>query len=178
MTGSLAGLEVVAFRPEFRDEVVELIVSIQRGEFDLPITAEQQPDLGDIPGFYQVRGGNFWVALRDGRVVGTISLLDIGNAQGALRKMFVHRRFRGARTGTAARLLDALLAWCAARGVGEIFLGTTPHFHAAHRFYEKNGFREIPRSALPPAFPIMEVDTRFYRRALDRARLSSPPTER
>ena len=159
--------EIVPFRPGLGGAVVELIVSIQRDEFGLDIGAEQQPDLSDIPGFYQKGNGNFWVAVAEGRVVGTISLLDIGNGQAALRKMFVHRDFRGAEAGTAKRLLDTLLDWARARAIREIFLGTTEKFLAAHRFYEKNGFSETPRSQLPPAFPIMTVDTRFFRRRID-----------
>lgn len=157
-------LEVVPFRGEHASQVMELILAIQRGEFGMAITAAQQPDLARIPDFYQVRDGNFWVALAGARVVGTIALLDIGSGQAALRKMFVQREFRGSRHGTAQRLLDTLLGWCAQRSVREVFLGTTPHFHAAHRFYEKNGFDEIAKAALPAAFPIMEVDTKFYRR--------------
>jgi len=148
---------------------MDLILEIQRNEFGIQITADQQPDLRQIPTFYQVRNGNFWVALSGPEVVGTISLLDIGSAQGALRKMFVHRRFRGSQTGTGKRLLDTLIAWCTARSIRDIFLGTTPHFLAAHRFYEKNGFHEIAKSTLPASFPIMEVDTRFYRRRVGAA---------
>jgi N-acetylglutamate synthase-like GNAT family acetyltransferase len=144
-------------------------VGIQRNEFGIEITAAEQPDLHDIPAFYQVRSGNFWVAVADGRVVGTISLLDIGNHQGALRKMFVHPEFRGPRYGTATRLLDALLDWTRHKEVREIFLGTTAKFLAAHRFYAKHGFSEITPSALPPAFPIMRVDTRFFHRRIETA---------
>jgi N-acetylglutamate synthase-like GNAT family acetyltransferase len=123
-----------------------------------------------------VRCGNFWIARVGERVVGTISLLDIGNRQGALRKMFVHRDFRGPEHGTAKRLLDVLLAWADAKEVREIFLGTTEKFLAAHRFYAKHGFLELERSALPPAFPIMAVDTRFFgRRAA--ARVDRPRRE-
>jgi len=160
-------LEVVPFRPELANEVVALIVAIQRDEFAIEITAEQQPDLRDIPAFYQVRSGNFWVALAGGRVVGTISLLDIGNRQGALRKLFVQRDFRGREAGTAQRLLEVLLTWAREREIREIFLGTTAKFLAAHRFYEKNGFIEIATSALPPAFPIMPVDVKFYQRRIE-----------
>jgi GNAT superfamily N-acetyltransferase len=160
-------VEVIPFQPGFQDDVVELISGIQRGEFAIEITADQQPDLRDIPGFYQVRGGNFWVASVDRRIVGTIALLDIGNRQAALRKMFVLRDFRGPAFGTAKRLLDALLGWAGEREIREIFLGTTAKFHAAHRFYEKSSFTEIPRSALPPAFPIMTVDVKFYQRRLE-----------
>ena len=156
-------VEVIPFRPGFTSGVVELIVGIQRDEFAIDITAEQQPDLRDIPGFYQVGSGNFWVASADGRIVGTIALLDIGSQQAALRKLFVHRDFRGPALGTAQRLLGTLLGWARDREIREIFLGTTAKFLAAQRFYEKNAFSEILRSALPPAFPIMTVDVKFYR---------------
>jgi RimJ/RimL family protein N-acetyltransferase len=66
----------------------------------------------------------------------------------------------------AAALLQTLLDWGRARGLERVFLGTTASFLAAHRFYEKNGFREIARDALPPGFPVMEVDTKFYERPL------------
>jgi RimJ/RimL family protein N-acetyltransferase len=42
-------------------------------------------------------------------------------------------------------------------------LGTTDAFKAAHRFYEKNGFTEIPEHELPAMFPRMKQDTKFYR---------------
>jgi len=160
-------LEVVPFRPEFASQALDLILEIQRNEFGIPITAEQQPDLAGIPSFYQVGNGNFWVALSRGDVVGTIGLLDIGSSQGALRKMFVRNAFRGPELGTASGLLDALFEWSEERRIGELYLGTTALFLAAHRFYEKNGFEEIARSALPSAFPVMDVDTKFYRRSVE-----------
>ena len=43
-----------------------------------------------------------------------------------------------------------------------MLLGTTDKFLAVHRFYEKNGFRAVPPEDLPPEFPRMAVDTRFY----------------
>jgi N-acetylglutamate synthase-like GNAT family acetyltransferase len=160
-------LEIIPFQRQFGSAALALIVGIQRDEFAIDITADQQPDLHDIPAFYQVRGGNFWVAVVDGRVVGTIALLDIGNQKGALRKMFVHPDFRGPEAGTATRLLATLFAWARDSGVGEIFLGTTAKFTAAHRFYAKSGFSEIAKSELPPAFPVMSVDTRFFHRRVE-----------
>jgi len=157
-------IEVVPFSDQHRDGVVAVILPIQQAEFGIPITLDAQPDLLDIPGFYRKGSGNFWVALSDGEVVGTVSLLDIGNGQGALRKMFVRAPYRGAGHGVASRLLDTLLDWCALRSVRELYLGTTAKFLAAHRFYEKNGFAEILRTQLPSAFPVMSVDTKFYRR--------------
>ncbi|BEV15942.1 GNAT family N-acetyltransferase [Herbaspirillum sp. DW155] len=158
-------IEIQPYRPEHAQGVVDVILPIQQQEFEIPITLEGQPDLKDIAGFYQKGHGNFWVALDDGKVVGTIALLDIGNAQVALRKMFVAASHRGKEHGTAARLLEGAITWARAQGVRQIFLGTTAKFLAAHRFYEKNGFRLIDKSELPASFPVMVVDTRFY--ALD-----------
>ena len=144
-------------------QVVNLIVSIQQKEFNIPITADDQPDLRNIPNYYQKNRGNFWIALHNEDVVGTISLLDIGNGQSALRKMFVHQHYRGPEKGTARNLLKTLLDWATTKRLREIYLGTTPQFLAAHRFYEKNGFTEISKEDLPETFPVMEVDTKFYK---------------
>ena len=155
-------IDVMPFSPAHADGVAALIIQIQREEFGIQITLAEQPDLADIPGFYQRDAGNFWVALHENAVVGSIALLDIGNARGALRKMFVASNYRGREHGTAQRLLHTLIDWSRARQLEDIFLGTTAKFLAAHRFYEKNGFHEIARDELPPNFPVMSVDTKFY----------------
>ncbi len=159
-------MRIESFSEDYQEQVIELILGIQTGEFGIPITAEKQPDLKDISGYYQTGAGNFWVAVDAGRVVGTVSLLDIGGRQASLRKMFVHKKYRGRKAKTAEKLLAGLMNWAEAKGIKEIFLGTTPMFLAAHRFYEKNGFAQIPKSDLPQAFPVMEVDTKFYRYTL------------
>lgn len=150
----------------YKQQVLDLIVPIQREEFNIPITAADQPDLQQIPGFYQKEDGNFWLAIADNTVVGTIALLDIGNRQGALRKMFVHRNYRGKEHGTGQLLLNTLLAWAQQKEYIEIYLGTTEKFLAAHRFYEKNNFREVEIAELPAQFPRMAVDVKFYRYSL------------
>ena len=175
-TPSAPSWRIEPYAPTRRDEVAGLILGIQRGEFGLPITLADQPDLMDIPGFYlngKLGPGGFWTGLDpDGRVVGVIAALNIGPGDEglgriALRKMFVAPGFRG--SGLAAALLATLLGWCAATGVGAIFLGTTDRYLAAHRFYEKHGFARIARGELPQTFPVMAVDTVFYRRGVSPA---------
>jgi len=164
---------IAAYRPEHQQGVIDLISGIQRGEYELPITPADQPDLMDIPGFYQqgAQGpGGFWVALdAQGVVVGSIAVLRIGpdaagRSLGALRKMFVARAQRGA--GLASALLDTLTSWCAGAGMAALYLGTTDRFLAAHRFYAKHGFARIAKDALPSSFPVMAVDTVFFTRSL------------
>jgi hypothetical protein len=154
-------MEVVPFEPRFEQQVVELIVGIQRGEFDIPITAEQQPDLRRIPEYYQTGSGNFWARV-EGRVVGTIALLDIGHGQAALRKMFVHPQQRGARTAplgcSSTRCSTGRISKACARSSWERPRSSSPPTAST-----KHGFAEIPKQSLPNAFPVMEVDVKFYR---------------
>ena len=173
-------IDIVPFSPEHAAGVVDVIVPIQQAE-GVYVTLDDQPDLKDIPGFYQRGGGNFWVALDGPEVVGTISLVDIGERMGALRKMFVRKPYRGPRTDVAVpgalpgdapaslahALLRTLLDWAGSRDIRDIYLGTTPLYHAAHRFYAKHGFTRIEKDELPPNFPVMVVDTVFFRRAPD-----------
>lgn len=159
-------ITIEAFRPADTLSVVNVIVPIQRGEYGIAITAEDQPDLAQIPSFYQTGAGGFWVARTDdGQIVGTIGLKDIGGRQAALRKMFVLASHRGAEHGVAARLLETLLDHARRVGLSGVWLGTTDKFVAAHRFYEKHGFRQVEKAQLPEGFLFMLVDTRFY--ALD-----------
>jgi N-acetylglutamate synthase-like GNAT family acetyltransferase len=159
-------IRIEPFETRYTQQVGELIVPIQQREFGIPITYEQQPDLRDIPGFYQQKAGEFWLALSGERVVGSIALLDIGEGLGALRKMFVATDHRGASAGVAGRLLDALLAHARTRQLRAIYLGTTDKFLAAHRFYEKHDFELVDAATLPASFPRMAVDSRFYRLTL------------
>jgi GNAT superfamily N-acetyltransferase len=151
------------FIPDDAASVQRLVLGIQREEFGVPVTLEEQPDLRDVPTHYQKDHGSFWVAVDASELVGTIGLLDIGHRQGALRKMFVARSHRGAAVGVGAALLRTCLDWAATAGMTDVLLGTTEDFRAAHRFYEKWGFTEIAPEALPAHFPRMRLDTRFYR---------------
>jgi N-acetylglutamate synthase-like GNAT family acetyltransferase len=155
-------IEVSPFLTEHQSGVIDVILPIQQSEFGIAITLDDQPDLRDIQGFYRRGSGNFWVALSPTQVVGTIALLDIGGGQGALRKMFVRPEYRGPNHQVARRLLETLIGWCQEKRIRQVFLGTTSKFVAAHRFYEKWGFAEVPKADLPSAFPVMSVDTRFY----------------
>lgn len=146
-----------------KKDVADLILHIQQSEFGIPITLELQPDLNEIPAYYQTNNGNFWVAKINGKVIGTIALLDIENCQGALRKMFVDKNYRGKDFGVGIKLLNTLIDWARRKGFAEIFLGTTEKFTRAQKFYEKNGFVEIAKQELPASFPVMEVDIKFYK---------------
>jgi putative acetyltransferase len=154
------------FENQDTNQIVELILTIQQKEFNVPVTIEDQPDLLTIPNFYQRGKGNFWVAKSGEEVVGTIALIDCGENIGTIRKMFVKKEFRGKEHGIAQRLLDILESSSRENGITNLYLGTLERLQAAIRFYERNGFTLIEKSNLPAVFPIMPVDTHFFEKEI------------
>ena len=153
-------IQISTYHSQYQSQVIDLILNIQQKEFGVPITLEQQPDLLKIPDFYQQDNGNFWIALDEGKVIGTIAAIDFDSKNLALRKMFVDNSYRG--YGVGKKLLNSLVSWAGERKVGEICLGTIDKFTVAHKFYENNGFVRVTKSELPESFPIMLSDNIFY----------------
>lgn len=159
-------MEIVQYTGDLQDQVISLILNIQRNEFGLDITEGDQPDLKNIQSFYQRNGGNFWVAIAGDVVVGTVALLYIGDESFALRKMFVRKEYRGRQSDMAGKLLSVAENWARAECAKAIYLGTTERFHAAHRFYCKNDYIELTQNMLPEGFPVMFVDKIFFGKIL------------
>lgn len=156
-------ITILPFEAEHQIGIEALVLPIQQHEFAVAITREEQPDLLNIAATFQSQNGNFWVATVGDRVIGCIGLVDIGNGESALKKMFVHKDFRGKAAGVSRMLIQTAKEWCLKHNIKTIFLGTVSQMIAAHKFYENNGFREITIPELPPTFPLVHVDTKFYR---------------
>ena len=150
------------FDSKYQSEVVDLIERIQVGEFSIPIEEGQRKELQSISRNFQKNKGNYWVALLNGKVIGTIAVIDIGHNAFELRDVFLDKEYRGKNTGFAKKLLDTVLNWSREHDVKTIYLGTTLAFRAAHRFYEKHGFREVARKDMPSYCEPMDCDEKFY----------------
>lgn len=154
--------QIKPFEQRYQSEVFALIQKIQVDEFDIPIEDAQCKELESISESFQKENGNYWMALFNEKVIGTIAVIDIGHHAFELRDVFLDEAHRGSVTQFAKQLFDTVLVWSKEHGVNAIYLGTTLKFQAAHRFYEKNGFREIARSDMPPYCQPMECDEKFY----------------
>ncbi len=156
-------MKIIPFASRYKEEVCQLILKIQREEFGVEISLEDQPDLLALPHSYQSGQGGFWVALSDtDQVVGTIGLLDVDHYTLALRKMFVHPDYRGKEKGTAQKLIDTAIEHAKHIKAVQIYLGTIERYIAARKFYERNGFKSVAKADLPDFFPTMSMDTHFY----------------
>ena len=94
-------------------------------------------------------------------LVGTIALVKYADQEGAIRKMFVKKEYRGKELAIAQQLLEILIAYSKENGVEHLYLGTVSILEAALRFYERNHFVRIEKEALPEQFPLMSADNVF-----------------
>jgi putative acetyltransferase len=160
-------IKIIAAEQRHFDQICHLILDIEQRELGIEITLADQPDLLDIPNFYQKNRGQFWVAENElNEVVGTIALIDLGEKFGTIRKMFVRADFRGKPHETGQKLLETLEKWAFLHHFEQLLLGTSDALHAACRFYVRNLFVEISKENLPKIFPIMSVNNVFYQKKL------------
>lgn len=160
-------LEIQTIGNSYSEQAIDLILTIQQKEFNIPITIQDQPDLLQIESFYKEAGGNFWGAFVDGELVGSIALVKFDEKAGAIRKMFVKKEFRGKELNIAQELLDVLISFCRKNGINDLYLGTITVLKAAQRFYERNNFVKIEKENLPVKFPLMSADDIFYHLTID-----------
>ena len=85
---------IETYNERYRHEIIELILNIQNKEAKINLSLNEQPDLLDITQSYCDNGGQFWVALSDDKVVGTIGLMMKDKQCAILKKFFVVEEYR------------------------------------------------------------------------------------
>jgi putative acetyltransferase len=135
-------MKEMELRPVIASDV-PLVIALVRDtltEFGLEFGKGSATDeeLGRLPGVYRDVGGEFFVALLGGALIGTAGVVPMGSGIFELRKMYLSPLARG--KGVGQKLLDACLAHCRSRGGRRVVLDTTHSMTAAIAFYERNGF--------------------------------------
>ena len=161
----MSEIKIVPFEEKYTQQVVDLILPIQRNVFNIDISIEDQPDLLRIQQEFIDTVGNFWVALFNDQVIGTIALVKLENHCGAIKKMFAAKEFRGEKQ-VGRKLLETLVAYCKHQGYERLYLGTVEVLKAAQKFYKKHDFQLIDKSEMLKDYHLMDVDTVFFMREL------------
>jgi GNAT superfamily N-acetyltransferase len=119
---------------------VTALVAEVLGEFGLEFGQGSPTDaeLYDLPDSYAVNGGSFWVAVRDGELLGTCGMFPVAPGTYELRKMYLRGASRG--LGIGKQLLGVAIEWTRAQGATRIVLDTTDQMKQAIAFYEAHGF--------------------------------------
>lgn len=131
-------------RPSDNSEV-EAIIRTCLIEFgaDHEGTAWADPDLCRFSEVYVGEGRRYYVAVdSEGRLLGGVGIGELQGVKGTceLQKMYCRSEARG--RGVAEALLCRAMEF-AALHYSAVYLETLENMTAAHRFYEKNGFRRL-----------------------------------
>ncbi|MEM7162811.1 MAG: GNAT family N-acetyltransferase [Bacteroidota bacterium] len=87
------------------------------------------------------KGGAILLARYNNRIVGTVSLLDLGNGVFELAKMSVHPDLRGKKIGHL--IMDACIEKARVLGANQILILSSRKLKNALHLYEKYGFKDV-----------------------------------
>ena len=123
------------------DNIADLVYGILR-EYDLkPDPASTDADIKDIESFYFEQGGTFFVLEgEDGSIIGAYGLCPIDEQTCELRKMYLHKAYRG--KGLGKFLLEDALSKAGKLGFGKVTLETASVLKEAISLYKSYGFVE------------------------------------
>ncbi len=133
-------VEIAVFRPEHASRFAQLNREWLEGYNLMEPANEQQ--LADPQAHFVGCGGQIFVALHDGDVIGTCAVIPHGVEGWELAKLAVSAGFRG--QGIARRLVERSLAYARERGAERVFLVSNSRLQAALRLYESLGFKYRP----------------------------------
>jgi putative acetyltransferase len=100
--------------------------------------SEKDAQLAGLPASYRDFGGEFFVAIDAGNIIGTAGIFPLEPGVFELRKMYLHPSARG--LGAGQELFDACLDFCRGQNAKSIVLDTRDDMRAAIAFYERRGF--------------------------------------
>lgn len=153
-------MEIITYREKYKQQVIELILHIQNDEAKISLSLEEQPDLLDIPGYYEKDGGEFWLAVEGDMVVGTLALMNKGNGNGVLKKGFVNREYR--KHGILTALYQTLLEYAKKNNMKQLMFDTPSVATNCHRFFEREGYVRINKSEQPFEYEYPDRDSYLY----------------
>jgi N-acetylglutamate synthase-like GNAT family acetyltransferase len=153
-------VDIVPFQ-EYHKADIDILMTMITKEFAEPIAAPKSKAPGEITELPD----KYWVAVTNGKVIGTIALSVLKNNSIVLKRMFLNKDFRG--RGIASSLLNTVIKWATDNRAITIYLGTMTQFKAAQYFYEKHGFKKISQASLPPDCRVNPVDNLFYKKDLN-----------
>ena len=102
---------------------------------------EEMPELLAIATTFREMNGRFWVAEREGRVVGCVGFSP-GKKPGyaELKKLYVEKAARN--TGLGGTLCTLVEEESRRAGFSGVEMWSDTRFETAHRFYQKRGYRK------------------------------------
>ncbi len=130
-------IKIIPYIEKYKDDVIHLVLDVYEKEFDF--RGYDRPDIYNIIDTYQKStNSNFWIALNNEELVGTVGLLGKTDKLAYLKRMIVKKEFREQKLGK--KLLQTAVTFAKEHGYKIIYAGTVKENSNAIKFYEHHGF--------------------------------------
>lgn len=106
------------------------------------IEDKDRETLGNPHKYILSQGGEIFMALVDGEIVGCVALMKMSATTMELAKMAVDENYRGQGIGRA--LIAAAIQWARSRCFHRLYLETNHTLTPALNLYRSMGFRDVP----------------------------------
>ena len=129
-------------------QVIKLITSILKAEFDLAKETYADFDLKNIKEVYGGKRDMFLVAIIGSTIIGTIAIKEDDHNSALLRRVFVSSEFRG--IGLGKKLMVKAIEFCEKKDYSVINFCSTDKMKAANNLCKRNGFTRRACMSLGP----------------------------
>lgn len=133
-------IQIRKIRPDDAPQVKSLINTILDSEFTTERKAYACFDLDDPVQYYSGHKDIFLVAEKDGKIIGTVAIKEDAPDTALLRRVFVHKDFRG--QGYGAKLMKKALEFCFDHDYHTVNFRGTDKMQSALKLCMKQGFQE------------------------------------
>lgn len=100
-------ISIIPFEERYAQDVIDLVLHFQNDGTRPMVTVDDQPDLRNIVDSYMHAGGNFWIAVENDRLIGSIGIMPCNQDIAILKKFFVYEG--GAKSMNTRLLITAAL---------------------------------------------------------------------
>lgn len=139
---NLVNFKIEEYSDQYKDQIIDHIgnVLVHVGVFPKEALPIDDKDLTMIPEVYFGKS-QFWIALVDETLIGTVAIRDIGGGVAVLNRMFVVPHHHG--SGVGQQLFDRALLHAKKEGFKKLILNSHELMKRAHSFYERNLFIKV-----------------------------------
>lgn len=155
-------ITISQFEDKYTQDVIDIVLHFQNDGTRPEVSVNDQPDLLNISGEYIARGGNFWIAKDNEKLIGSIGIMPYSSEIAVMKKFFVYEIYQGEPYHIGRKLYDALLSFAREQGYKTILLDTPHNTARAHEFYQKAGFLKVDEEDLPIQFSHPYKDCDFF----------------
>lgn len=139
MDNILTNIKIIEFNKKYSKEVNDFVNLSMHNFIGRPF--KQRKDLINIVEYYIENGGNFWIAIDEDKIVGTIAL-ENRDTIGILKRFYIDKDYQ--RLGIGSLLYNKFETYAKIKtNIKTIYLACGQSLKNAHKFYIKNGWQQI-----------------------------------